>query len=189
LPPKAFAELAKGYIKKVLWASFGSAPESWFFSFQLKNGSIGVRLGAAAPKALRRYIENLSASNPLLRRLQVQLGHNDSFVAWSSTAWICSDNIPEGLHDHLRQLSSAIRDCVGGTLGSLKDHRSLTNVQWHHDGTFYLKTTTGQAWDFRSKAMRDAWRKLWQGLRDGMLTPEDLAQVAVSHLNHCSDYD
>jgi methylenetetrahydrofolate dehydrogenase (NADP+)/methenyltetrahydrofolate cyclohydrolase/formyltetrahydrofolate synthetase len=181
LPPKAFAELSNGLIKKVLWASFGSAPESWFFSFQLKNGSIAVRLGAAAPQALRRYIETLSTSNPLLRRLQVQLGHNDSFVAWSSTAWACSNNIPEGLHRRLRQLSSHTRDIVGVTLGSLMDHRSLTNVQWHHDGAFYLKTTKGQAWDFKSQAMRDAWCKLWPGFEDGMLTPEHLAQVAVSH--------
>jgi methylenetetrahydrofolate dehydrogenase (NADP+)/methenyltetrahydrofolate cyclohydrolase/formyltetrahydrofolate synthetase len=180
LPPKAFAELGNGFIKKVLWASFGSAPESWFFSFQLKNGSIAVRLGAAAPEALRGYIETLSASNPLLRRLQVQLGHKDSFVAWSSTAWACSNNIPEGLRRCLCQLSSHTRDNVGVTLGSLKDHRSLTNVQWHHDGAFYLKTSKGQAWDFKSQAMRDAWRKLWPGVEDGMITPEHLAQVAVS---------
>jgi hypothetical protein len=183
LPSEPFAELANGIIKKVLCVSFGSAPESWFFSFECKNGEIAVRLGAAAPKAVREYVDTMSTSRQLLAKLRVQLGHGNSFVAWSSTVWTCSNDIPGGLHHRLRLLTSHTRDNVGATLGSFTNE-TLSNVHWHKDGSYYLKTAKGgQCWDFKSTSMRDAWRSLWQGLGDGILKPEHLAQVAVSHLH------
>jgi hypothetical protein len=72
-------------------------------------------------------------------------------------------------------------------MGSFKKG-TLANAQWHKDGSFYVKGSRGQAWNFQSVVMRDAWRSLWQGVEDGMMEPQHLAQVAVSHLHWRRNY-
>jgi methylenetetrahydrofolate dehydrogenase (NADP+)/methenyltetrahydrofolate cyclohydrolase/formyltetrahydrofolate synthetase len=174
LTEKAVEIFVNDNMKKVLWASFGDTPESWFFSFELKNGLVSVRLGDGAPYALHDYIDNISTSNHLLGSLRVQLGNNASYVLWSRTLWACH-NIPEDLCAQLCGLSSNSRVSKGVTKGSLKE-QSVTNVQWHEDGSFYIRTSDTHAWNFCANILHGAWRKMW----GDSMGPKDPTELAVS---------
>jgi methylenetetrahydrofolate dehydrogenase (NADP+)/methenyltetrahydrofolate cyclohydrolase/formyltetrahydrofolate synthetase len=179
LPSRPLAELSGCDIKRILWASFGEKPESWFFAYEFDNGAISLRLGEDAPDALHNYIDRISTSKLLLRSLRVQLGQDGSFVVWSRTAWACC-NVPELLCIQLCFLSSTSRDYNGVTKGSLKNG-SITNVQWHEDGSFFLRSSDYCRWAFRTAIMRGAWRNLWQDFENGKPGPEHMAELAVSN--------
>jgi methylenetetrahydrofolate dehydrogenase (NADP+)/methenyltetrahydrofolate cyclohydrolase/formyltetrahydrofolate synthetase len=174
LTEEVVGELANDNIKKVLWASFGDTPDSWFFAFELKNGLVSIRLGDGVPRALHDYVDHLSTSNHILRYLRVQLGHNGSYVLWSKNIWACY-NIPEDLRARLCDLSSNSRVTWGVFMGSFRQE-GVSNVQWHEDGSFYLRTMASHAWKFGSNILQDAWCTMWSE----SMGPEDPAELAVS---------
>jgi methylenetetrahydrofolate dehydrogenase (NADP+)/methenyltetrahydrofolate cyclohydrolase/formyltetrahydrofolate synthetase len=182
------AELANPAAEKVLWASYGDAPNSWFFSYRVQGGQTVVRLGDGLPSALRDYINRIKeSSKDLFSMVRVQLGAHGSFVVWAGTAWACY-NVPAPLLERLLAKSSGTRASNGMTLGSIKSS-FITNVQWHSDGSFYLRTSSNaHAWYFASSTVRRAWKDLWND-GDAMLTPGHLAELAVSKLRllqcHC----
>jgi hypothetical protein len=100
LPAKLLSEAFHGRIKKIIWASFGSELESWFFAYKLQDNTSTFEIGAGIPLSLRTWIQQLVGSDLLLTSLRVQLGDNESFVAWSRTAWACA-NVPHGLQAKL----------------------------------------------------------------------------------------
>jgi methylenetetrahydrofolate dehydrogenase (NADP+)/methenyltetrahydrofolate cyclohydrolase/formyltetrahydrofolate synthetase len=176
--------LAGHNVKKVLWVSFGDVTESWFVACQVKDGTIALRLGTDAPAALRKYINQISSSKVLLGSLRAQLGPNGSFVAWSNTAWACY-NVPAPLRARLCQLSSSTREDNGITMGSVLKG-PLLNVQWHADGSFYIRRMDIHVAIFNSTVMREAWRNLWPGVALHEMQPEHHAQIAVCHSHDSS---
>jgi methylenetetrahydrofolate dehydrogenase (NADP+)/methenyltetrahydrofolate cyclohydrolase/formyltetrahydrofolate synthetase len=120
------------------------------------------------------YVKNLSTSNHLLGSLRVQLGNNGSYVLWSRTIWACH-NIPEDLRAQLCDLSSNSRVSWGVTMGSLRGRR-VVNVQWHEDGSFYLRTMGWHTWKFGANILQGAWRTMW----GDSMKPKDPAELAVS---------
>lgn len=130
------------------------------------------------PRALREYVDNFGAPKYLEGTLRVQLGHNGSFVVWSRTSWACY-GVPEDLRLRLCRLSSGTRDGNEITMGSLKKG-TLIQVQWNQDGSFYLQSSSAYARWFEAQILREAWKNLWPGLKGGMLSPEHIAEIAVS---------
>lgn len=138
-----------------------------------------MRLGDGLPPALRNYINRLKeSSQDLLSIVRVQLGAHGSFVVWAGTAWACF-NVPVALQERLIAMSSGTRTFNGMILGSIKSS-FITNVQWHSDGSHYIrKSNNAHAWSFTSATARHAWKELWSNI-DSPLTPEHLAELAVS---------
>jgi len=161
IPSKILAELAGCAINRVIWASFGDNPDSWFFAYQSKGGQIAVRLGPGAPRPLFDYIEHISStSKELLGPIRVQLGSDGSFIVWSKSAWACR-NVPETLRFRLSRLSSGTRTHNGMTMGSLKAS-TILNVAWHKDGSCFLRTLDNHVgWVYRTNTIRAAWDKIW----------------------------
>jgi hypothetical protein len=147
-------------VKKVTWASYGSRPDSWFFVFENKDGSAAFRIGADIPLALKQFIERIAPVDDLRTALRVQLGANDSFVAWTKTSWACC-GVPAEVEAELCQLSSAHMRSSSSTRGSLKD--ALNQVVWHADGTYFIEAQQGCFWNFDSSGTHNAWVKLWPG--------------------------
>ncbi|KAF2832349.1 FTHFS-domain-containing protein [Ophiobolus disseminans] len=190
LPSKTLAELAGCDIKRVLWASFGDYPESWFFSYQFKSDHVAIRLGPQAPRTLFEYIEQISGSSKeLLGLLRVQLGKKGSFVAWSKTSWACH-NVPEMLRARLCKWSSGTRTQHGMTMGQLSEG-ALTDVAWHEDGSYFVRTQNNHvSWKFRLDVTHAAWTKLWTevGLTGpGVAEVAGLAHVAINPHSEQSD--
>ncbi|KAL7774985.1 hypothetical protein CFE70_005900 [Pyrenophora teres f. teres 0-1] len=161
LPPAITNAIALGHINKITWASYGCNTESWFFAFELADGKPSFEYGHGIPRDLISFIRNLQGSEILLAALRVQLGANDSFVAWSMSAWACA-NVPPQLQAKLREGSSASLDGVI-TKGSLRNG-TLDNVQWHANGSFYIKSGHVHLVNFQSKLMDSKWNELWEGL-------------------------
>lgn len=162
LPMVMLTEVAAGTVKKIIWASFGSRDDSWFFAFETRDGDYGMRIGAATPSSLQQYIARMGTSKPLLDSLRVQLGDNDSFLAWSLSSWAAS-GIPQPLLDRLRSMSSVTRDYGGISKGALKKGSwPLNNIQWSRIGSFYLHYNVQHSGNWKGKAINDAWDKLWQ---------------------------
>ncbi|CAA9962479.1 SH3 3 domain containing protein [Pyrenophora teres f. maculata] len=161
LPPAITNAIALGHINKITWASYGCNTESWFFAFELADGKPSFEYGHGIPRDLISFIRNLQGSEILLAALRVQLGANDSFVAWSMSAWACA-NVPPQLQAKLREGSSASLDGVI-TKGSLRNG-TLDNVQWHTNGSFYIKSGHVHLVNFQSKLMDSKWNELWEGL-------------------------
>lgn len=179
LPTQPLAELAVGDIEKVTWVAFGSTVHSWFFTYAFKNGATTFRLGKGVPGPLREYVDRFGKQADLEGTLRVQLGHANSFVVWSRTAWACSDNIPDELRKRLCTISSGTRGGQNITMGSLKKG-TLINVQWNMDDSYYLETTYAHGRRFRSAMLVEAWRSLWPGLEACIFGQEHLAEIAVS---------
>lgn len=156
-------------------------PDSWFFSYRLHDGRTVVRLGDSITPALHDYLNRLKESTQdLFNMVRVQLGAHGSFVAWVGTAWACY-NVPASLHERLLAMSSGTRAYNGMTLGSTKSS-FITNVQWHSDGSHYIrKSNNAHAWHFVSSTMHHAWKELWGDVK-GPLTSEHLAELAVSRI-------
>ncbi|KAF1848906.1 uncharacterized protein K460DRAFT_304513 [Cucurbitaria berberidis CBS 394.84] len=188
LPAKVLSEVSAGHIKKIVWASYGSDAESWFFAFETTDGANAFQIGHNTPIALRQFILLLSESEHLLASLRVQLGDKESFVVWTHTVWACSD-IPHALQDKLCQLSSAFRESHGVTKGSLKSG-TLDNVQWHRNGTFYAKTPSRHTGFYTTKFMLAAWNELWKERGPEQLSSKiqnELAYVAIDTHAPCGE--
>ncbi|KAF1833646.1 hypothetical protein BDW02DRAFT_598908 [Decorospora gaudefroyi] len=181
LPALLLRDVSTGNIKKIIWVSYGNTPGSWFFACQLRDGACDFQIGPDIPPALRSFIQLLTGSDVLTAALRVQLGDNGSFVAWSKTVWECA-NVPHLLRAKLCEGSSGSREADGVTQGSLRSG-SLDNVQWHADGSFYIKSGERHFWNFTSKLVRSAWSDLWkeQGRDERMRRIiDELAYVAIS---------
>lgn len=66
----------------------------------------------------------------------------------------------------------------------------MYNVQWHKDGSYYIRAGDHHFWQFRSNIVRDAWMALWKEGRDGNLGSvelNDLAYVAINPHTLTSD--
>ncbi|KAI8930912.1 hypothetical protein NX059_011927 [Plenodomus lindquistii] len=191
LPVELLCEIVAGLVKKIIWVSFGSTENSWFCAVETRDGNHAMRIGTATPLALQRYIEDLSVSKLLHDSLRVQLGDNDSYLAWSRSTWAAS-GIPKTLLDKLRSMSSSSRDCNDVSKGSLREGSwPLNNVQWSRVGAFYLQIQgkhTGN-WN-KVKTISEAWDTLWQDGRAKALNlkiQEELAYVSIDP--HAQDSD
>jgi hypothetical protein len=169
-------------IKKVLWASYGDAPESWIITYEFKNGVVATRLGDDVPLALRSYIDQVSVNDLLLGSLRVQLGANGSFIAWNERDWACS-KVPTPLRAELRRLSVVSRDTNSFTAGFFSN-ATIKNVQWHADGAFYLEGAGTYSFRFTRDIMHNAWECFWHGL--DITEPGPLFDIAVSGPNRTS---
>ncbi|KAI2482713.1 hypothetical protein Ptr902_05030 [Pyrenophora tritici-repentis] len=178
LPLTISSAIASGYIKKITWASYGCKAESWFFAFELADGNPSFEHGDDIPPALVSFIRSLRGSQVLLAALRVQLGANDSFVAWSKSAWACA-NVPPQLRAKLREGSSASLEGVI-TKGSLRNG-TLDNVQWHANGSFYIKSRHLHLVNFQSKLMDSKWNELWEGLTRSERIRKINGELAVSN--------
>lgn len=162
MPVDMLAEVAAGLVKKFVWVSFGSREDSWFFAFETRDGEYNIRIGSATPSAVQQYIAQLSMSKLLRDSLRVQLGDNDSFLAWSRSSWAAS-GVPRALIDKLRTMSVSTRDWGGVLKGNLKrECWPLHNIQWSRTGSFYFQYQDRHLGRWKAKAMRDAWASLWK---------------------------
>ncbi|KAG9185831.1 hypothetical protein G6011_07162 [Alternaria panax] len=182
LPNNLLSEICGGYINKITWASYGSKPGSWFFACERKDGTSAFMIGPDIPSALQSYIQAVEASETLRCGIRVQLGAANSFVVWSGTAWACAD-VPPQLEAKLCEGSSASREGNKITNGSLRDSRTLDNVQWHANGSYYIKSGDRHLWNFQAKLVRLEWNRLWTGVgRDERMSKidEELAYVFIN---------
>lgn len=168
-----------GHVRKVKWASYGSHPDSWVFAYEMTDGTSSIHVGPAIPAALLRFIDKISAAPDLRSALRVQLGANDSFVAYAKTSW-AAHGIPKALEVELCQLSWTHMRSSTVTRGSLKG--TLAQIAWHSDGSYYIDGQAGYFWHFNSSTMRRAWSELWSKT-DTPPSLEELSELVVS----CSD--
>jgi hypothetical protein len=168
-----------GRAKKITWASYGSKAGSWFYVWELEDGTPQFMIGPDIPSALKSFVQVVQGSESLRSGLRVQLGAADSFVAWSGNVWACA-KVPIQLETKLREGSSASREGKEITNGSLRDVRTLDNVQWHANGSYYIKSGHRHLWNFQSKLMSLAWNKLWQGLGRDERMRKIIEELAVS---------
>ncbi|KAL1792617.1 hypothetical protein ACET3X_009124 [Alternaria dauci] len=164
LPNNLLKEICTDCVKKITWASYGSKTGSWFFAWERRDSTSAFMIGPEIPTALRSYIQTIEASETLRSGIWVQLGAADSFVAWSGTAWACAD-VPAELEAKLREGSSGFRKGNNITNGSLRDSRTLDNIQWHANGSYYIKSGDRHLWNFQAKLVCLEWNKLWEGAR------------------------
>lgn len=148
----------------------------------MKDGANTFRFGTGTPSALHQYTTQLGASKLLLDSLRIQLGDNDSFLAWSRSGWAAS-GIPLPLLDRLGSLSSAVRDWDKVFKGSFKAGCwPLTNAQWSRHGSYYLQCNGRHMGNWKGRVISDAWNKLWQDKKTEDLRPRIQRELAVSHL-------
>jgi methylenetetrahydrofolate dehydrogenase (NADP+)/methenyltetrahydrofolate cyclohydrolase/formyltetrahydrofolate synthetase len=174
---KILGDVSNGIIWKIIWASYGSHIDSWYFAYKLANGTSTFRFGSAIPAVLRQFIDKVSLMPDLCSALRVQLGDNNSFVAWAKTTWACH-GIPEALEAELCRMSLAHTRSNTVTRGSFEG--TLSQVMWHSDGSYYVKGQVEDFWNFESSTTLQAWNQLWRGRPD----PKELAELAVSTQNH-----
>jgi methylenetetrahydrofolate dehydrogenase (NADP+)/methenyltetrahydrofolate cyclohydrolase/formyltetrahydrofolate synthetase len=136
-------------------------------------------IGPEIPPALRSYIQAVEASETLRSGIRVQLGAADSFVVWSGTAWACAD-VPAQLEAKLREGSSGFRKSNHITNGSLRDSRTLDNIQWHANGSYYIKSGDRHLWNFQANLVCVEWNKLWKGARQDERMVRINKELAVS---------
>jgi|SRR5690242_15508241 len=164
-------------VKRVTLASYGSHLDSWYFAFEMANEVPNFLVGAGIPVALRGFLNRIRPFPELTSALHVQLGNNDSFVAWANTSWACS-GVPMALELTLCEQSSSYRR-AHMTQGSLRG--SLSQVAWNGDGSYYLRGQQGCQWHFESSITREAWTMLWPRKTS---TPDfdDLSELVVSEI-------
>lgn len=89
MPSRILDDLLSGDIKKVLHASFGGEVDSFFFTYQLTDGSIAHRVGKGVSSVLRAFIDDIaSTSEKDSSVLRVQLGNQGSYIAWAGAQWM-----------------------------------------------------------------------------------------------------
>ena len=120
-------------------------------------------VGPDIPSALRSFIQAVQGSEPLRSGIRVQLGAANSFVVWTGTAWACA-NVPPQLEAKLREGSSGSREGNKITNGSLRKSRKLDNVQWHANGSYYIKSGDRHLWYFQSRLVSLEWNRLWESV-------------------------
>lgn len=166
-------------IKKVTWASYGSHSDSWFFAFEMLDGTSTFQVGASIPPALQQFIDRIRPVDDLCSFLRVQLGKNNSFVAWAKTSWACY-GVPAALEAELCQLSAVHMRSTTITRGSLKG--TLIQVAWHSDGTYFIEGQQGYFWHFESSVTHSAWVKLWSG-KTAAPSLTELSELVVSNFS------
>lgn len=169
---KVLGDISNGDIRKITWASYGSHPDSWFFAYELRSGLSTFCVGSAIPAALRQFIDKISHIAYLCSTLRVQLGDNDSFVAWTKTSWACC-GIPKALEAELCQLSWTHMRSATLTRGSFKD--MVSQIVWHGDGSYYVASRERHDWNFASGITCQAWNELWRRPP----TPKELSELVV----------
>ncbi|KAJ4299418.1 hypothetical protein N0V90_004663 [Kalmusia sp. IMI 367209] len=151
LPSKVIKDLLYSRINKVLWASFGSDANSFFFTYEMKDGSVAHRAGKAIPITLRSFVEHASTTSiELASSLRVQLGVDGSYVAWAGSIWTCC-KVPSALRNALHRLSSTHNVDGSGSQGELKSG-TLENVAWHGNGSCYVKSGCKHFFEFETTA-------------------------------------
>ena len=163
-------------VKKITWASYGSHPDSWFFSYEMVDGMSDFQVGAAIPPALQQFVDRIRLVDDLRSNLRVQLGDSGSFVAWAKTSWACY-GVPAAVEAELCQLSGAHMKSSTATKGSLKT--TLTQVTWHGDGSYFIEDADECLWSFKSSVTKKAWDKVLSG-RDGIVDPTMMEELVVS---------
>ncbi|KAF2787377.1 hypothetical protein K505DRAFT_288078 [Melanomma pulvis-pyrius CBS 109.77] len=193
LPAKVVEYLAsrREKVKKIVWVSYGSDWNSWFFRYETHDGRSINRYGNATPLTLRQFIDyTISCTSPhLVASLRVQLGSDGSFLAWTRGLWICH-RIPEPLKAILLQESSQHAKGDDGLLkGVFTEQRHLTHASWHDNGSFYVNIS-GHIWNFQSDITKLAWNDLWRERGQDLITPTELADLAYATINpHSADGD
>lgn len=163
-------------VKKVTWATYGSHLDSWFFAYELQDGSSTFQVGPGIPPVLRQFIGRITPVDNLRSALRAQLGDHDSFVAWTKTSWACH-SVPAEVEAQLCQLSSAHMRSSSSTWGSLNG--ALSQVVWHADGTYFVEAPQGCFWNFASSITQSAWVKLWSG-KTAAPSLTELSELVVS---------
>ncbi|KAK7185731.1 hypothetical protein PSPO01_08417 [Paraphaeosphaeria sporulosa] len=173
LPRKVFRDLLAGQIKKVLHASFGNNANSYFFTYEMQDGTIAHRAGSGIPAGLRCFPDRISsASKERASSLHVQLGANRSYVAWSGSLWV-SHGISGGLRAVRHHSSSIDIDDANGSEGVLLSG-TIDNMAWHNDSSWYFKNGNAYA-ELRTGSGAEVLREAWHNL-----IPENLAYVAIN---------
>jgi hypothetical protein len=167
-------------VRKVVWASYGSHSDSWFFAYELQDGSSTFQVGAGLPPSWQKFLDRITPVDDLRSSLRVQLGANDSFVAWTKTSWAC-DGVPAAVEVELYRLSSAHLRSDSSTRGSMKG--ALSQIVWHADGTYFIHAQQGYFWNFDSSVTLNAWVRLWSG-RTAAPSLTELSELVVSNLPH-----
>ncbi|KAJ4309702.1 hypothetical protein N0V94_008800 [Neodidymelliopsis sp. IMI 364377] len=62
LPIEILGDISKDSTQKITCASYGSHPNSWFFAYELVDGTCACRVGSAIPATLRQFLEKISSS-------------------------------------------------------------------------------------------------------------------------------
>ena len=65
------------------------------------------------------------------------------------------------------------------TTGRLRDG-TLDNVQWHLNGSHYIKNDDHHEWKFTTDSVRSAWDELWKGLTEEERKRAIVDELAVS---------
>lgn len=163
-------------VRKIIWASYGSRADSWFFAYEMVDGSTAFQVGARIPLALRHFVDRICLVDDLRSALHVQLGNSESFVAWAQTSWACH-GVPDAVEAELCRLSGAHMRTSTVTRGSFKG--SLRQVTWHGDGSYFVEGQQGYFWHFGSSVTCQAWAKLWSG-RTATPSLTELSELVVS---------
>lgn len=143
----------------------------------MRDGTHTFKVGAGIPATLRQYIAKLKKQQIPLDTLRVQLGDNDSFVVWVQDLW-ASANIPVGLLNQLRLLSSSLRSSKDYTKGSLKI-RPLENVQWLKEGSWFTSSGGVLKGNLLPGPARSHWVKFWKDEGDEDLGRRIQKEIAV----------
>ncbi|KAF1950627.1 hypothetical protein CC80DRAFT_509566 [Byssothecium circinans] len=183
LPSKVCEDILGGWVKKVVWASYGSEPDSYFICYEVRGGFPAHRSGAETPTSLDVFVSWATSSASSIHKpsaLRVQLGEGRSWLAWTGALW-ASNLVPQPLLSTLCALSSfqhqdpklgPQKHMKLGWRGTIQSG-VLKNVAWHKNGTYYVMTDK-QHWDFKSEAVLKGWEELWN---DGE-EPSMLAHVS-----------
>ncbi|KAF2707959.1 hypothetical protein K504DRAFT_383596 [Pleomassaria siparia CBS 279.74] len=193
LPAKIMIDLTMGQakVKKIVCASYGGSSDSWFFRYETHGGQSYSRFGRKIPAACRQFIEaSFTSDTPdIYASLHVQLGSQDSFIAWTNVLWICH-GVPSQLKVILSQESFQHTPMSEGLMRGVFKHRNpIDHVSWHKNGSFYIKGNQ-HSWNFRSTITKKAWDDLWRNQGSGLVTPRELKNLAYAAIDpHSADGD
>ncbi|KAF2871644.1 hypothetical protein BDV95DRAFT_607066 [Massariosphaeria phaeospora] len=171
LPASVITDIMGGEVKRIVWASFGSDGNSFFFAYEAKRGGYAYRVGTSIAYEIFEMVHDNSSS-----LIRVQLGNDGAYIIWFGRFWI-SKRLPAALLRHLVQISqtSVASRTMGRSYGMMSE--GLANVTWHADDSYYVKHCT-HAWNFESEIMLESWKKLWQIEEQAGPSAHDLADLA-----------
>jgi hypothetical protein len=126
----------------------------------MRDGSIAHRAGTDLPHRLESFVARASSlSQKWASSLRVQLGANESYVAWTGSVWV-AHGIPTGLLTALHNASSFdYNDANGSALKS----GTIDNIAWHDNDSWYLKNGgahTSSLLDRGAEVLRYAWKDM-----------------------------
>jgi hypothetical protein len=154
-----------------LHASFGSDANSFFFTYEMRDGSIAHRAGTDLPQSLESFVARASSlSQECASSLRVQLGANRSYVAWTGSVWV-AHGIPKDLLTALHNTSSfSFYDPNGSALKT----GTLDNIAWHDNGSWYFANGGAHTSSLTDRGA-DILRYAWKDLVHASLSHADLA--------------